>query len=192
MTLFTTDLIMSWRTCREYPRKRISQICGDHGVTARYLALQTYLPIGDRIWALVHGLPDQERRLFSIDCVERLSQYLDDQTLMAIFAVRQYVFGVIDESVMNKMSNDVWKTCLLLEGIKHASTLAVAWATSSSYNPITDCNVVEAVTKCSTYFYSICRLDVEQAWQLDRLLEWYEHGDILLEEHRSSCGVVET
>lgn len=197
MTLFTTDLIMSWHPCRAYPRERVSQICGDHGVTAKYLALQTYLPILDRIWALVHGLPNQERRLFSIDCIERASEHLDDQMLAVISVVRQYVFGMIDKNIMDKISDDVSKMCRSLTGPKLAVSSAIWWITSIDRDPKIEWNAVWQVNKCLIFYCSKDQssfqdLDVEQAWQLDRLLEWYDHGDVLIEEHRLSCEGTKT
>lgn len=193
MILFTTDLVMSWHPCWDYPRERVSQICGDHGITARDLAIQIHLPILDRIWALTHGLPDQERRLFGIDCVERVVEYLDDQIPTAISVVRQYVFGLINEDVMTEISDSVWKACSSLKGIEREAAVAVAWITLPSYEPKTEWKAVWKVTKCFLIYpllYSLdqdCswmeKVDVEQVWQLDRLLEWYEHGDVLKESH---------
>lgn len=102
MKRYTVDDIMALRPCQEYSRHLVQELVGD-GLTAREIS-KLDIPLHDRLWCLIHLLPDREQWLFACDCADRVlhlyeAEYPgDNRPRNAVNAARAYALDQSDEN----------------------------------------------------------------------------------------------
>jgi len=109
--------VMSWDPCRGYSRETVERMVGD-GVTPRQIA-DMDIPIGDRIWALLHVHSDlfdwSGLHLIACDFADQALALIadpDPRLVNAIAVKRRWVAGDATDSELAAARTAAWDAAL--------------------------------------------------------------------------------
>jgi len=170
--LITTDLVMRWKPCPDYPRKRIKKIIGDWITPESVFDLD--IPPRDKVWVLLHEEIIPERQLHELACIfaERALQREraagrepDQRSWAAIESKRKWLRGEITSDELAAARDAAWAAAWDASrdaawDASRAAAWAAAWAAAR-----------DAAWAAAWDASRDAAGDAESIWQLEKIKE---------------------